>query len=42
MIRTYLSIPHGRDRGYFGAGLGADDAVYPVYTRRRQQRHAPK
>src|SRR5262245_43389375 len=31
--RTYLSIPHGRDRGYFGAGLGAEDAVYLMYTR---------
>src|SRR5262247_3397980 len=31
--RTYLSIPHGRDCGYFGAGLGAEDAVYLMYTR---------
>src|SRR5262245_28505584 len=31
--RTYLNIPHGRDRGYFGAGLGAEDAVYFMYTR---------
>src|SRR5215475_2085495 len=31
--RTYLNIPHGRDRGYFGAGLGAEDAVYLPYTR---------
>src|SRR5262245_43250905 len=33
VARTYLNIPHGRDRGYFGAGLGAEDAVYFTYTR---------
>src|SRR5262245_50188561 len=33
MLRAYLDIPRGRDRGHFGAGLGAEDAVYFTYTR---------